>query len=263
MKMGYKMNTIMILGGAGFIGSHLADAYLRKGNNRVITVDDLSVTPDLKNLQFAKNHRNNRHEFYLADISDEKIMKKIKEMERPDIVINCVTNWKLYSFSLNYLFSKEQTYVIQHYDESVPPGTNSIITDRVFGGRQSYGLVRDVSFKLIRGNNDLNPNKDKIFEWTYIADLIKGIQIVVDNRIRGQTSLSSGWTATEEQVTCIMENIAGYKNRSPGLYENPRLDCSIVKTLGWQPTGDLKKALEATMAWYQLNGWAFRQDEQK
>jgi UDP-glucose 4-epimerase len=50
---------ILITGGAGFIGSHLADAYLSRGD-RVFVLDDLS-TGSISNIQHLKHHPNFRY----------------------------------------------------------------------------------------------------------------------------------------------------------------------------------------------------------
>ena len=44
---------VLITGGAGFIGSHLADAYLERGDE-VFVIDDLS-TGSIENIQHLKN----------------------------------------------------------------------------------------------------------------------------------------------------------------------------------------------------------------
>ncbi len=46
--------TYLVTGGAGFIGSHLAEALLRRGD-RVVVVDDLS-TGRLENLALVADH---------------------------------------------------------------------------------------------------------------------------------------------------------------------------------------------------------------
>lgn len=68
--MDFSKYTVLITGGAGFIGSHLAE-YLHQQNAKVFIVDNLS-TGDIKNIQHLKNI-----EFIEADINDSEKLKKI------------------------------------------------------------------------------------------------------------------------------------------------------------------------------------------
>jgi UDP-glucose 4-epimerase len=70
-----KPTRIMITGGAGFIGSHLADALIRQGH-RVSVVDNLSTgNPDNVNRKAA---------LYKLDVNDSKF-KKVFQSERPEV----------------------------------------------------------------------------------------------------------------------------------------------------------------------------------
>jgi UDP-glucose 4-epimerase len=71
------MAKILITGGAGFIGSHVADGYLALGHD-VVIVDDLSTG----------NRRNvpDRARFYEADVTDEQALVRILESEQPNVV---------------------------------------------------------------------------------------------------------------------------------------------------------------------------------
>jgi len=68
---------ILITGGAGFIASHVADAYLEIGHE-VVIVDNLS-TGEKKNL-------NPKAKFIKADITDKKKIQEIIRKERPDVI---------------------------------------------------------------------------------------------------------------------------------------------------------------------------------
>lgn len=68
---------ILVTGGAGFIGSHIVDAYIEKGH-KVVIIDNLSSS-DKKNI-------NKKAKFYKADICDEKAIKKIFQKEKPEVV---------------------------------------------------------------------------------------------------------------------------------------------------------------------------------
>jgi UDP-glucose 4-epimerase len=67
---------ILVTGGAGFIGSHVVDAYVEKGNE-VVVVDDLS-TGRISNL-------NPKAKFYQVDIRSQQL-GEVFDAERPDIV---------------------------------------------------------------------------------------------------------------------------------------------------------------------------------
>lgn len=67
---------IMVTGGAGFIGSHVADLYISLGHE-VIVVDNLS-TGKLENV-------NREARFYEVDIRSEE-MRRILQEERPEII---------------------------------------------------------------------------------------------------------------------------------------------------------------------------------
>lgn len=68
--------NILVTGGAGFIGSHVVDAYIDLGHN-VIVIDDLS-SGSLENL-------NPKAKFHLLDIRDDKV-EEIFKSEKIDVV---------------------------------------------------------------------------------------------------------------------------------------------------------------------------------
>jgi len=68
---------ILVTGGAGFIASHVVDAYVRLGHD-VAVIDDLS-RGSRKNLNAAAR-------FYRGDIRDEAFVRSVFENIRPEIV---------------------------------------------------------------------------------------------------------------------------------------------------------------------------------
>lgn len=71
---------VLVTGGAGFIGSNIADAVIAKRHKAVI-LDDLSSG--------KLNNVNGKAEFYKADIVNEKAVFDIFKKEKPDAVIHC------------------------------------------------------------------------------------------------------------------------------------------------------------------------------
>ncbi len=68
---------ILVTGGAGFIGSHVVDAYVEAGHE-VIVVDNLT-TGKRENLNPAAR-------FYEADIRDRTAMRRVFEETRPEVI---------------------------------------------------------------------------------------------------------------------------------------------------------------------------------
>ncbi|MDO8602159.1 MAG: GDP-mannose 4,6-dehydratase [bacterium] len=68
---------ILVTGGAGFIGSHVVDAYIAAGH-QVAIIDNLSTG--------SRTNLNSRAVFYEADIRDRSLMSEIISKEKPDII---------------------------------------------------------------------------------------------------------------------------------------------------------------------------------
>lgn len=80
------MSEVLIFGSAGFLGSNIANYMVQHTSKRISSIDDLSGTPHLKNLQPALESKN-RHTFYLAKAQDKDILSKVFEMEQPKTII--------------------------------------------------------------------------------------------------------------------------------------------------------------------------------
>lgn len=79
--------TIIITGGAGFIGSHLVHLFVNKyPNYKIINLDKLTYAGNLANLKDIENADN--YEFVKADIVDAESMFAIFDKYQPDGVIH-------------------------------------------------------------------------------------------------------------------------------------------------------------------------------
>jgi UDP-glucose 4-epimerase len=74
-----KKMRVLVTGGAGFIGSNIADALIEKGHS-VVIVDNLS-SGNIKNI-------NKKAGFYKVDIADKKRIPEIFKREKIDVVIH-------------------------------------------------------------------------------------------------------------------------------------------------------------------------------
>ena len=78
------MSTVLVTGGAGFIGSHLADRLLAEGH-RVISVDDLS-TGRIANLVDARGY-GKEFTFFNMDVRADGLLP-LFERHRPEVVFH-------------------------------------------------------------------------------------------------------------------------------------------------------------------------------
>ena len=82
VKNGYAKKAFLITGGAGFIGSHLAEVLLRAGHT-VLVIDDLS-TGEMGNIEHLLSHRN--FHFARASITDALVMDRLASVS--DVIIH-------------------------------------------------------------------------------------------------------------------------------------------------------------------------------
>ena len=93
----YKGKRVVVTGGAGFIGSHLADGLLAAGAERVAVVDNFFLGKD-ENLVDARRDGGERVAIYREDAAEATAMASVVEAEKPDVVFNLATKALLYSF---------------------------------------------------------------------------------------------------------------------------------------------------------------------
>src|SRR5690625_474270 len=81
------MKRILITGGAGFIGSHIAVELLDKDFD-VIVYDNLSNS-SIESLKRVEKITGKNLKFYKADVLDKEKLKEVLNKEEIDIVIHC------------------------------------------------------------------------------------------------------------------------------------------------------------------------------
>jgi UDP-glucuronate 4-epimerase len=83
------MTKILLTGGAGFIGSHLAERLITSGHQLTV-VDELNdfYSPQIKRRNLSEIQKLGRFEFVQADICDLCGLKKLFEPHRPEVIIH-------------------------------------------------------------------------------------------------------------------------------------------------------------------------------
>jgi dTDP-glucose 4,6-dehydratase len=78
-------HTVLVTGGAGFIGSHVVERLIQSGH-RVVNLDLLTYAGNLDNLATVADHE--RYAFVQGDICDGGLVKNLLAKHRPTIVFN-------------------------------------------------------------------------------------------------------------------------------------------------------------------------------
>ncbi len=84
------MDTILVTGAAGFIGSNLCEMLLKKGH-KVIAIDNMDesyYSREMKERNISEMIAQDDFIFHEADVSDKKEMEKIFSTTRPDKVVH-------------------------------------------------------------------------------------------------------------------------------------------------------------------------------
>jgi UDP-glucuronate 4-epimerase len=147
--------SILLTGGAGFIGSHLAEALLQKGL-RLAIVDELNhfYSPEIKKANLAEVRQVGDFEFFQSDICDRYKLREAFEGAQPDIVVHLAAR-------AGVLPSLKDPEL---YERVNVAGTLNLlelcrefkVPKFVFGSSSSvYGVAEQVPFK--ESNTELRP----------------------------------------------------------------------------------------------------------
>lgn len=276
---------ILVTGGAGFIGSHLVDALIKKGA-RVLIIDNLSTG--------RKENINPKAVFYHIDMNDKKV-EKIFKKEKPEIVFHLAFNTSVPESIADPLFDAQGITGSLHvfncaYRNGVkkiimassamvackpisPYAISKLATENylqffhhtynipivilryatVYGPRQITGAMADYIRKIRAGRpGEMYGNGALTRDYVYIDDIIEASLLALN--FEGILSLGS---YKETKLNDVHQKIAKLFNKDLKPIYLPRRVGDVVRfcvsykkakrELGWQPTVSLDEGLKRTI----------------
>lgn len=86
MNSGLHSKTVLITGGAGFIGSNFVLDWIAQTGGTLVNLDKLTYAGNLGNLKSLLNDP--RHIFVQGDIGDAELMRRLLAEHRPEAIVN-------------------------------------------------------------------------------------------------------------------------------------------------------------------------------
>ena len=235
MRIPIKNSSILVTGGAGFIGSHLVDSLIEQGAEKVVVIDNL-FCGRFENLNDAE--KSGKLVFYNDDAEIYSSLEYIFDLHDVDIVFNCATKALNYSFlnpsnafmtnvniTSNILefqrkkkfktlvhFSTSEVYgtaVYEPMDESHPKNP----TTTYAGGKaaadlavETYVRMYNLDAFIVRPFNNYGPRQNFIGHLAGIIPLtVKKILLGGKPEIHGTGTQSRDFIYVEDSVNAIMK----------------------------------------------------------
>lgn len=165
--------TVLVLGGAGYIGSHTVYALIEKG-------EDVVIIDNLETGHIEAVHPKAR--FYQGDIRDRAFVDSVLDKEKIDAVIH---------FAANSLVGESMTNPLKYYDNNVngtkvllqsmvAHGLNKIVfssTAATYGEPEKVPILETDKTEPTNTYGETKLSMEKMFKWTDRAHGLKYVSL--------------------------------------------------------------------------------------
>jgi len=267
--------TVLLTGGAGFIGSALVRYLINDTDTQVVNVDKLTYAGSLLSLGGADNSE--QHHFHQCDICDAKAIRELLTTYQPDFIMhlaaeshvdrsidgpgafiqtNIVGTYTLLEAAREYYASlsgdKQQAFKFHH-----------ISTDEVYGSLGETGLFTETTrykpnspysaskAKAISGGDlPIYGKGDNVRDWLFVDDHVKALWKIVTEGENGEVYNVGGHNEKTnlEVVDTICAILDDLKPRSDG--NSYQAQKTFVKD---RPGHDKRYAIDASKIAAELN----------
>ena len=186
--------TVLVLGGAGYIGSHTVFALIEKG-------EDVVIIDNLETGHIEAVHPKAR--FYQGDIRDRAFVDSVLDKEKIDAVIH---------FAANSLVGESMTNPLKYYDNNVngtkvllqsmvAHGINKIVfssTAATYGEPDKVPIVETDKTEPTNAYGETKLAMEKMFRWTDTAHGMKYVSLRYFNACGAHASGEIGEAHTTE-----------------------------------------------------------------
>lgn len=275
------MAKILVAGASGFVGCNICNWLMLHTNHNIVGIDYMTVFDDLRNLQPIINSK--RFKFYMSDAKLSDHMEKIFKIENPNYIINVVSEndlalsyLSLKSASLRYptekIINVGSLYSNVVHNIGLNPGTINVVFPKLYGPRQHGNCsIPQIVYKVINNLPYESISNDNLsYEWMYVRDAFDVLCGLLRQGMQDCTYLvSSGFRFSRTEIREKLYAMAGVNyikptSVEPDIVPNGYLHTGAIdisKEYQWRPSFDFDSSLEHTMAWYNVNKWAFKELE--
>jgi len=267
--------TVLLTGGAGFIGSALVRYLINATNTTVVNVDKLTYAGSLHSLGGAD--ASDRHHFHREDIVDANSMRKLVEQYQPDYIMHLAAESHVDRsidgpgefIQTNIVGTYNLLQVAREYYEQLEGDKKAafkfhhISTDEVYGSLGDTGLFTETT--RYKPNSPYSASKASsdhlVRAWnkTYKLPVVisncsnnygpfqfpeKLVPLIIQKAIAGEPLPIYG--KGSEQITFVADR--------PGHDRRYAIDAAkIERELGWTPEETFESGIRKTVEWYLGN----------